>query len=213
MIEYIYQVDIDCKNMTMLELYDIVNLAEMYDMPDLMDELKTQLKNIPLTMDNLMNVAHTAAQLNQFKVVSSAVLLTCSKFLKKSMNTKSNMELLQFAANQFCGSRKKTALHLLDLVKDLPPVCPNCDEDEDACLVGKPVTHDKLNAGMNIRVNRLSDYWGRGRDGGQWALSEYSVVSLVGTDEVEVRESGGEMDVSKSAFDGEPTFLYNCYVD
>ena len=57
MIEDIYHVDIDCMNLSLLELYDIVNLAEMYDMPKLMNELIIQMENITLTMDSLMDVA------------------------------------------------------------------------------------------------------------------------------------------------------------
>ena len=91
LVEYIYQVDIDCKNMTLLELYDIVNLAEMYDMPKLMDELKIQMRNIPLTKVNVMEVAHTAAQFEQYKEVSAVLLLTCSRI---PAQISSNLQLI-----------------------------------------------------------------------------------------------------------------------
>ena len=33
MIEYIYNVEIECTEISLQELYDIVNLAELYDIP------------------------------------------------------------------------------------------------------------------------------------------------------------------------------------
>ena len=54
--EYIYHWDIDCSGLTLLELYDIVNLAEMYDMPKLMAQIKMQME-IALSMDNFVHIS------------------------------------------------------------------------------------------------------------------------------------------------------------
>ena len=40
MFDYIYQKNVDWEDLSVLELYDVVNLAEKYDISGLMDELK-----------------------------------------------------------------------------------------------------------------------------------------------------------------------------
>jgi len=66
-VEYIYHVDIECKDISIVELYDIVNLAERYDMPKLKEELKIQMKNISISMDNVIEVATSANEYSQFE--------------------------------------------------------------------------------------------------------------------------------------------------
>jgi len=60
MIKFLYHVDIDYKNMTVSEMFDLVNLAERYDVPKLMQELTVRLTMVPLSMNNFMEVAHIA---------------------------------------------------------------------------------------------------------------------------------------------------------
>ena len=81
LLEYIYQVDIECRNISLVELYEIMKLAELYDMPELMEELKIQIENFPISMDNLMQVATAAYEYPQFEDVSKAVMVSCAKFL------------------------------------------------------------------------------------------------------------------------------------
>eukprot|EP00092_Neocalanus_flemingeri_P070838 GFUD01086979.1.p1 GENE.GFUD01086979.1~~GFUD01086979.1.p1 ORF type:complete len:173 (-),score=45.80 GFUD01086979.1:133-600(-) len=62
---FIYSKDIDWSGVTVLEMYDVVNLAERYIMPELMDEMKKQMENVPLkNNDDLLNIAHTASEFN-----------------------------------------------------------------------------------------------------------------------------------------------------
>merc|ERR1719431_398253 len=56
LLQYIYHVDIECKDISIVELYELVNLAERYDMPKLKKELKIQMKNISISMDNVVEV-------------------------------------------------------------------------------------------------------------------------------------------------------------
>ena len=74
MIDFFYRVDIDYKNMTVPELFDIVNLAEQYDVPKLMQELIVGLTKVPLTMNNFMEVANIASEFSQYEDASSALL-------------------------------------------------------------------------------------------------------------------------------------------
>ena len=54
MFDFIYSKETDWSTLTVLELYDIVNLAEKYDIPGLMEKLKHQMNNFALSMENVM---------------------------------------------------------------------------------------------------------------------------------------------------------------
>ena len=152
-VEYIYQIDIDTSNMTLQEFYEIVNLAKMYDMPRLMDELKIQMDNIPLSMENLLDVAHTATQYSQFDEVSTSLLLACAKFLQKSIG--GPIQQLRFAVDQYACGRGDTALELLTVLLDLPPLeCYNCGEKD--CLTGQTVAQEKITRDLKVKVNNVA---------------------------------------------------------
>ena len=86
MMEFIYCVDIECKDMTVLQLFDIVNLAERYQLPRLSKELENQMRIIDIqTIDDMMELASTACKFSQFGSVSSALLLNCAKFAEKNL--------------------------------------------------------------------------------------------------------------------------------
>eukprot|EP00092_Neocalanus_flemingeri_P027190 GFUD01029487.1.p1 GENE.GFUD01029487.1~~GFUD01029487.1.p1 ORF type:complete len:312 (+),score=80.96 GFUD01029487.1:54-938(+) len=164
---FIYHKDIDWSGVTVPEMYDVVNLAERYIMPELMDEMMKQMENVPLANnDDLLNIAHTATEFNHlFPDVSSALLLSCAKFLQKTIPPSAR---LQFAIDQSGTGKEATVLQLLSLAKDLPPVeCSNCGNVE--CMDGQLVVGiDKFTVGLKLRVNEsLAGYWGV--NGGQFA--------------------------------------------
>ena len=70
MFDYMYQKDIDWESLSVLELYDLLNLAEKYDMPGLMKEIKENIKSFPLKMEDVVETADTAVQFTQFPAVS-----------------------------------------------------------------------------------------------------------------------------------------------
>ena len=45
--------------MTVLQMYDIVNLVERYQMPYLMKEMKTQMEIVAITDESLLDTAHS----------------------------------------------------------------------------------------------------------------------------------------------------------
>jgi len=68
------------------QLFDIVNLAERYQLPTLMKELEAQMQIIEVkSIDNMMELASTACKFSQFENVSRALLLNCAKFAEKNM--------------------------------------------------------------------------------------------------------------------------------
>eukprot|EP00092_Neocalanus_flemingeri_P004322 GFUD01004647.1.p1 GENE.GFUD01004647.1~~GFUD01004647.1.p1 ORF type:complete len:297 (+),score=93.86 GFUD01004647.1:66-956(+) len=153
MVDFIYSKTIEWGNIKVLEMYEIVNLAERYHLPGLMEEVKIQMEKIPLTMEDVVDVAHSAAQFIQFPDISSTLLLSCAKFIQKSFRTPA--QLLQFATDQSGDGQESTVQQLLALVRglpDLPPLkCFNCGEEEcqDGTLL---VSLDKVTPGCKLAI-------------------------------------------------------------
>eukprot|EP00092_Neocalanus_flemingeri_P043921 GFUD01048561.1.p1 GENE.GFUD01048561.1~~GFUD01048561.1.p1 ORF type:complete len:298 (-),score=78.68 GFUD01048561.1:240-1133(-) len=210
LVDYIYSKDIVWDGVTVKEMYEVVDLAEKYRMPRLMEEMKTQIVKVPITVDSLMEVAHIATEFTaMFPDVSSALLLTCAKFLQKTLKTQDQQ--LQFAVSQSGGGQEAAALKLLVLVRDLPPlVCANCGKE--TCLDGQPLVGSaEFVGGRKMRVSRnCSDYWGV--DGGHFAGKVYTVDSLKNNKEVWVIEECGKRTNYYFVWTATniPTFCYNC---
>ena len=146
--------------MTVTDLFDVVNLAEKYSMDKLMDVLKTQMMHVPLTSDNLIETANIATKFGQlFPNVSSTLLHTCAKFLRRNWSTPADQ--LKFSLNQYKAGHGDTALQLLALIEDLPATCETCGEEKTNCRDGQTVNCvDKLKAGTKLRKNRNTGYFG-----------------------------------------------------
>ena len=119
MFDYIYNKDIEWGDVSVLEMYNVVNLAEKYHIPGLLDVVKSQMENVHLTMEDVIEVADTAAQFNQFQTISSSRLQSCAKFFLKT-NLKTEGDLLQFAISHSGSGQEATTLHLLALAKNMP---------------------------------------------------------------------------------------------
>ena len=133
MLDYVYSKTIEWGNVSVLEMYDVVNLAEKYHITGLMDEVKSQMENVSLTKENVIEVADIAAQFTQFPTISSSLLQSCAKFLKTTLTT--DGQLLQFAISKSGSGHEDITLHLVALAKNLPgmhAVCGNCREEK--CL-------------------------------------------------------------------------------
>jgi len=160
LIDFFYHVDIDYKSMGVLELFDMVNLAEQYDVPKLMRELIVGLTMVPLTMQNFMEVANIASKFSQFEDASSALLLHCAKYFHEKVIKREPDEQMKFMAAQHREGRGDVALELLTLAESMTPVvCDNCHEKE--CLVGMEVPPEKLFSGQHVKANHQSNYWNK----------------------------------------------------
>jgi len=150
LLDYFYSVDIDCKDVSVSELFDIVNLAEKYNVPKLMDELMKQLAIIPLTMENMMEVATTASQFSQFEGASSALLLHCAQYFNEKVPQLSDR--VEYMVAQNAEGNGVVALNLLSLAQALPLTkCENCKERD--CLAGQEVPQSKLVKGLKVKIN------------------------------------------------------------
>jgi len=155
LLDYFYSVDIDCKDMSVSELFEIVNLAEKYNVPKFMDELKKQMTIIPLTMENMMEVATTASQFSQFEGASAALLLHCAQYLNEKVTEP--RDRVEYMVAQNAEGNGVVALNLLSLAQALPPSegtnCKNCKERD--CLIGHSVPQSKLVKGLKVKANPI----------------------------------------------------------
>jgi len=148
MLEFIYSKETDWSSLTVLEFYDVVNLAEKYDIPELMGHIKSQMDNIPLSMENVMEVADSAYDFNQFPDVSYSLLLRCAKFIKSKLRTPAR--LLEFAVDQSGSGQEATVLKLMALIKQSE--CSNCNSTP--CKNGQEITNaEQLSPGCKMDVN------------------------------------------------------------
>jgi len=202
LIEYVYQVDIDCKEITVRELFDLVNLAERYEVVKLIDELRLQMEIVPLTMSNLMEVASIGCKFSPlFETTSASLLMYCAKFFQS--NFKSAAEQNQFVLEQYDKGLGLVALELLKLAKTLPPplICENCEDE--TCLSGSVVSPSKLKKGLRVKSNQAAQYFV-----GAETEAAMIVQSVLYNGVVEL--SGGDSSLYYSTWHGVPTLCYNC---
>jgi len=214
MIDFIYSKEIDWVTLTVMELYDVVNLAEKYDMPPLTEVVKSQLEMYPLTMENLMEVANTADEYQQFPDVTSAVLLSCAKFLHSSFQ--SRKDLFKFAAEQVSRGQGATAINLLALANELPEspatqVCDNCSEVESNCLDGQEVkTFNNVKFGCKLGLNKNCDYWERDVHDGRY----FTVMEITAEKKVKINGGRGRGPISqhthKLTYEKINKFIFMC---
>ena len=151
MVDFMYNKIIDWGNLSVEEMYDVVNLAEKYHIPALTEVVESKMNDL-LTMNNVLQVAEISEQFTQFPAVSSSLLAICAKFLRSKLTT--NEQLLKFARNQSGNGQEATVLKLLFLIGDLPtlPACSNCGEME--CQDGKLIWRlDGKIAGLKVAVS------------------------------------------------------------
>jgi hypothetical protein len=102
------------------------------------------MENISLTIENVMEVANTAAQFAHFPAASSQLLLKCAKFIKQTLRTQTRLQEFVKFRN---GEDSITLQKLMTLVRNLKAqemlstelalLCFNCYIDE--CQNGKRV--------------------------------------------------------------------------
>ena len=217
MFDYIYSKKIVLSGLSVLKLYDVVNLAEKYDISGLMEEIKNWMENIPLSIENVMEVANTAAQFTHFPATSSQLLLKCAKFIKQTLRTQARMQEFVRFRN---GQEMITVQTLMTLVRDLKAqemlpkdhalMCSNCKMDE--CQNGKRVSMVfGLSLGCKVTINNQSGtYWNR-FGSNEYGEIVYTVVQELQENIVKIRDVIEEQEgIFYILRENIPTFIYKC---
>jgi len=205
LIDYFYQVDIDCSEIEIIELIDVVNLAEMYNVPKLKEELIHQMEKAPIAKENLVEVANLASNFSHFEDVSSTLLLNCARVFQREIFTEAEQDQFMQHQHERGEWARIAAANILALSKTLPPVCGNCREDEEDCLDGLLVEHQKIRRGLKVKVDGSQD------DYMFWRC--YVVESVVGSSEVNLRDEHNWTLISNycTRLHNRLFLRYNCY--
>ena len=93
---FLYEKKIDFKSKNLGELFEILNLAERYQVRELNDMTVEVFKNIPIAMDNVVDMAATAEEFSHFDAMSKAVYSRCVAFIEGQFtNAQSVIEFIQ----------------------------------------------------------------------------------------------------------------------
>jgi len=124
LLQYIYGFNLDYE-ISVDQLFEILNLAERYDIAALREHITTKLAELSVIEEEVVEVARVALAYSHFDSASNSVLLACSRLLKKYQESPT----LHFPHDQ------PLVAHLLSLEE---PVAG--DEDELGCAI-----HDLFN--------------------------------------------------------------------
>ena len=140
-----YEKKIEFEKKTLRELFEILNLAEKYQVKELKDRVSEFIENFtdkaPLTIHNVVDVAATAQEFYHFDNLSKALFARCVAFVgSKFSNAQSILNFVQ-------GNEDKTTV--LKLLQDVenPGLCTNCRQ-EPCRNKSKVRTCDPLEPGM-----------------------------------------------------------------
>jgi len=123
MINFIYHKDCDWEKKSAVEMFEVANVAEMYDIAGLMVEVKRAVQRIPVTLSNVAELAHTAEQFSMFPTISSSLLRNCVKFLFTTLCT----QVLDFSGLIFSPNHGSVVSKLHSHLLEKPlPWCSEC---------------------------------------------------------------------------------------
>ena len=120
MINFIYKKPISFEEMTLYELFDVVDLGHYYELSELEELMKLQLTVFKVTKDTVLEVATVAEQFKKFEDASTALYNNCAKILIKELGN-NFQSLLNFCSQLSVGeeARAVVGLKLLAVVKKL----------------------------------------------------------------------------------------------
>ena len=117
--------------MSVEELFDVVNAAEMFDVAGLKEVVKRVMSDKPMNLTNVVEFAYAAEQFSLFTDVSLTLLDTCVTFLCQTLESR----VLDFSGLLFCEEHEETLSRLFNLTMEKPPALP-----EPICT-GRSCTH------------------------------------------------------------------------
>ena len=149
----IYRQPFDLKNMSVTETFDLMNLAERYDLPKLKKKLNQELETMVLSKDSVVEAANTAMKFHQLEEVCQALLNNCAKTLARELDTKE--AVVKFCSSAYGTQEETIVLKLMSMMNNLmppPPPCSNCQFTR--CQSGTPITSvQQVRAGTLVAPN------------------------------------------------------------
>ena len=115
-----YEKKVEFEQKNLIELYEILNLAERYQVKELKEKVCEFIKNFPLSLDNVANIAAAALEFVHFPPVSHQLYSKCVDFLGAQFtDAKSVLDFVQ---------RNDDNAIVVKLLRDVGPGCQNCQQ-------------------------------------------------------------------------------------
>ena len=115
-----YEKKVEFEQKNLIELYEILNLAERYQVKELKDKVCEFIKNFPLSLENVANIAAAALEFVHFPEVAHQLYSKCVVFLGAQFtDAKSVLDFVQ---------RNEDNAIVVKLLRDVGPGCQNCQQ-------------------------------------------------------------------------------------
>ena len=159
MIGVIYRQPLNLKNMSVAETFELMNLAERYDLPKLKKKLKHEFETKVLAKDCVVEAANTAMKFQQLEEACQALLNNCAKTLVRELDTAE--AVVKFCASAYDTGDEMIVLKLMTIMSNLRSPCSNCHYTP--CRTGTAISDFKqVRAGTVVARTRNFN-------GGSWA--------------------------------------------
>jgi len=135
MIEYIYGNTVDWVNMTVEKLFAIANMAEKYQVGNLMNEVdEAAVEFSVVDNDDAIAIASTAREFSQFEGLRDLLLKRCSSYLKTTLQ-----DIVELAAKYADTDKSDIVFKLIAMMNDVKAEeVENCCRKE-SCRRGQPI--------------------------------------------------------------------------
>ena len=206
MIDYIYGKTMDWKSLTVEQVFAIGNLAEKYQVDELMKKVKEVAMVFPVVdSKDAVAIASTAREFSQFEGLRDVFLTRCSNFLKLTL--KQSKDFVEFA-DKFADTDKcETVVKLIAMMKGENVEVKDCCGKE-SCRRGKPILQIfDISVGDRVTINpQMGSFVKYGQEG---SVGKISISSARCLDMVEVVLDGyAGSQFYYVSFMGTPAFLF-----
>ena len=145
LMDYVYMKELNLE-VYLEKLFEVINLAEKYDMSGLRKILKDKIAKWPISMENVVEDAVIAAKYQQFEE-SKPFLTKCSLFLKRELKTPRDIyQFIYENADEVCRDTAFNLLNMINFIDDF--TCINCNTTP--CQHEKPISSSSMYRGCKV---------------------------------------------------------------
>ena len=154
LLGFMYEKEINFEEKTLTELFEILNLAQRYQVDMLKDVVSDFITDFPLSLDNVVMVAATSEEMSHFEEVSTDLGKACVDLLATQLvNVRS---VLNFISNNEDGATVVKLLKDLDIKNERMQDCDNCGKNP--CLNKSSIIFNDLASGQVIQTTNSTSW-------------------------------------------------------
>ena len=148
-----YEKRVELEKKTLPELFELLNLAERYQVRELKERVVNLIKNFPISISNVTEVAATSYHFPQFKEESESLYANCLAFLGAQFSDAQSV--LRFVRS--CED-EATVMRLLKDLDMEDKKCSNCEGNPTCRNSSDVLPGDSLLPGVLIKT-KVNDEW------------------------------------------------------